>query len=366
MGPPAIGLGRLMWIAVVLWAASNAFVTVISRVATWEGNASYTRMADLCRWDCGWYGSVLEHGYFSAPAPSGEANWPFHPLFPATAYPLWRWFKLSAPASMVLTSKIELLFAIYSFLLLISDQLETTNDVLLAGSLVAFNPYIVYAHAGYAEPLYFGLIALAFYFASKRRWILSGAMGGLASATRLVGAVFTASYCFLWGRDWKYHRPGRRLDLHSLIGLLLCPLGTALFMLYMYRHIGDALVQQHVQVGWHKTPGNPLHTLWLAFLTRPWPRVWGLMVALAIALSGWLVCVRKAELGIFLALSVLIPFSASYVGAPRYIWWEPPFLYAIYGILKRCRGLWPIYLAFASGAAAFMIVEWFSGHNFVV
>lgn len=196
---------KLFAVAAVLWIASNVFVTGIATIATWEGNASYRRMASLCRLDCNWYASVLELGYFRTPMQSGAANSLFHPLFPLSAYPLHKWLKLSLPGSLVLTSKLELLLAIYSFLLMSHSEMETSTDLFVAGSIVAFNPYIIYAHAGYAEPLYFSLITLGFYFASRAKWISAGTAGGLASATRLTGFLFTASYLIYWlrGENWR-------------------------------------------------------------------------------------------------------------------------------------------------------------------
>jgi len=38
----------------------------------------------------------------------------------------------------------------------------------------------------------------------------------------------------------------------------------------------------------------------------------------------------------------------------------------VYRLLRRSTGAWLIYSAFAGGMAAFMVVEWFSGHNFVI
>ncbi len=357
------GLGRAailaqpLWIAFVLWLASNIFVTGISKMATWEANAHYSRMANLCSWDCPWYASIVESGYSTATTPNpAYPKWSFHPLFPLTAYPLHRWFKLSLYGSVVLASKLELLLAIYAFLLLVSKDTETTADRWRAASLVAFSPYVIYGHAGYAEPLYFSLIALAFYFASRHRWLASGAMGGLASATRFVGFLFTLSYLIVWVKDGNWRFWQRKLDLDRMIGLLLCPLGTALFALYMYHRIGDALVQQHVQVAWGKLPGNPLDMLRLSLLTSGWSFVWGVMVAVALAFSIWLVYLRKPELGVFLAISILIPFSATWVATARYLWWQPPFLYAVYRALDRSTGLWLTYTAFTSAMAGFLVV----------
>lgn len=357
-------------IALVLWGASNLFVTAIASVATWSGSASYGRMADLCRWDCTWYASIVEQGYSEAPlSASAEANWVFNPLFPMTAYPLHKWFKLSLRGSVVLAGKLELLLAIYAFMLMLSDETDTTTERYRAGALVAFNPYVIYAHAGYAEPLYFALIALGFYFANRRQWVLAGAAGGLASATRVVGSLFAGSYVVSWLRAEGWRAPWRKLGLNVIVGLLLCPLGTAFFMLYLYHHMGDALALQHGHVAWGRALRNPLDTLWLCLLQPHWTRVWGAMMIAAFLVSAWLFKARKPELGVYLALVLLLAALSpmpGYWGVARYIWWQPPFLYPLYRIVRRSDAAWTAYLALASGMAAFMVVEWFTGHNFVV
>jgi len=361
-------LGRnTLVIAIVLWIASNVFVTGVATVATWEGIAQYKRMANLCRWDCGWYSSVVDAGYhFTSPFGNGAANWPFHPLFPITAYPLHKWLKLSLPGSVVLASKLELLLAIYAFLLMLSDQLETTSDYARAASLVAFNPYLIYAHAGYAEPLYFALIAFGFYFAGRQRWITAGAMGGFASATRVLGVLFCFSYVIAWLKEQQWRFSFRKLRLNAMVGLLLCPLGTALFTIYLHSRMGDALAWEHAHVAWGKQPGSPWKTLQLCFTQPHWPQVWGVFMVAAFVASAWLFKLRKPELGLYLALVALVAVSTGYWAVARYIWWQPPFLYAIYRLLRRNSGAWLIYVAFASGMAAFMVIEWFSGHNFVI
>jgi hypothetical protein len=361
------GLASRFSIALVLWLGSNALVTMVAKLNTWEAGPNYKRMSSLCIWDCWWYRSVLESGYDKvAHGWNGMANWSFHPLFPLTAYPLRYWFKLSPSGSLVLASKLELLLAIYAFILLVSDRAETSADYFRAGSLVAFNPYIIYAHAGYAEPLYFALIALAFFFAERRRWILSGAVGGLASATRIVGCVFAGAYCLFWARDLKYRFAWRKIDLNAVIGLLLCPLGMGLFMLYLHFRMGDALALEHGHIAFGKMPGNPVRVIWMALSTSQWPFIWGIMAVTALLFSGWLMYLRKIELGMFLAISVLISLSAGWAGTPRFIWWQPPFLYAIYCLLKRHGGAWLVYTAFASALACLLVVGWLSGYSFLV
>ena len=353
-----------VWVAIVLWIASNLFVSVIGRIATWEQHAKYYGPADLCRLDCGWYSTIITDGYGKLPRPDGTSNWPFHPLLPLSAYPLVQWLGLPLGVGLVLASKLALLLAIYGFLLLLGQDTTTLADRVMAGSLVAFNPYVIYAHAGYAEPLYFAMLTFAFYFASRKEWIASGIAGALTSASRVIGFVFAVPYFVAWMNDCGW-RPRWR-DSKQLLGLLLCPLGTLLFMLYLYHHMGDALAQVHGNIAWNKSPGNPFAVLWHALQAHHWPRVWAVMAIASFAGSAYLFKLRKPELAIYLLISMLLSISGGYSALARYVWWQPPFICAIYYFLKRHSSWLPIYSAFSAGMASFLIIEWFSGHSFIV
>jgi len=373
---PASSAGRysrmssVIWVSLALWVASILFVNMVSRLATWEGMgiALYHGSADLCRWDCHYYAMVMEHGYGKTPVPpDGFADWPFHPVFPLTAYPFFHWFKLSYRTSMVFASRGTLLLAIFGFVLMARDPGDSTADHFRTGSLVAFNPYVIYAHAGYAEPLYFALFCFAYVLARRRQWIASGSVAAVLSVTRVVGFLFSLCYAVMWLRDPEARVNWRRTDLDRVIGLLLCPLGAAVFLLYMYHLTGDALAAQaHIHVAWHKIAGDPFSVLLMALHVHGWARVWGAMSVVGLLASAWLIKLGKPELGIFLAITILLALSANYWGTARYLWWQPPFLYAIHCFLKRHAGWWNVYIAFAAAMGAFMIIAWFSGHNFVV
>ncbi len=363
-------------VALVLWVGSNLFTYGFAKFATWEGAANYQHMSDLCRWDCDWYRSILQYGYFHNIAQARAfhpeqpdwlaVNWPFYPLFPLTAALLRGALRLSPAASLVLASKLELLFAIWAFLVMFSGELETTQDKVRAAALVAFNPYLIYAHVGYTEPLYFALIALSFYFASRSRWLAAGTMGGLASATRVTGFLFSVSYGMGWLRQHQWRFSWRNLHRNAVIGLLLCPLGMATFMLYLHARAGDVLAFKHAEISWGRTVGNPVSTLIFCFHQPHWLRVWAVMVVVGWLTSLWLFKLGKPEMGIYLALVLLLAASTGYWSMARYLWWQPPFLYALYRLLRRSGPAWLVYIALASGMAALMVVAWFSGHNFVV
>jgi hypothetical protein len=354
-----------IWIALVLWIASNGFVHMVAKIATWEGESKYAGIASLCQHDCGWYERVLTEGYDRSPRPDGGSNWPFHPLFPLTAYPLQHWLRLPPKLALVLASKLALLFAIYGFLLLVGTETDTLAERVFSGSLVAFNPYVIYAHAGYAEPLYFASLTGAFFFLQERQWASSGIAGALTSATRMIGFVFVLSYLTAWWKAGNARPIWRQSD--KILGLMLCPLGAVLYMAYLYRRTGDALAQVHSQVAWGKALGNPIQVLSEAYSLHHWPRVWAVMVIFSLLASIYLFALNKTELAVYLAASMLISLSGGFLSLARYVWWQPPFLCAIYYLLRRHSAWWAPYIAFTAGLSAYMIIGWWMlGHIFIV
>ena len=95
----------------------------------------------------------------------------------------------SAPSAVV-ASNFALYFGILAFLYMVRSRANSFRDTVLAGALVAFNPAIVYAHGGYAEPLCFALAAAGFGLLERRCWIEAGIAGGLLGAARPTGILF--------------------------------------------------------------------------------------------------------------------------------------------------------------------------------
>ncbi|HTV65640.1 MAG TPA: mannosyltransferase family protein [Bryocella sp.] len=358
-----------LWISAVTFLASCLFAYGFGQVAHWTTGARSTRLTDFCIWDCSWYSSIVSPGYDIAPRPgtSDSANWAFFPLFPLTARACKYALHVEAHTATVLTSKLEFFTAILAFLLWLGPYLETMHDRFLAAMLVAFNPYLIYGHAGYSEPLYFTLLCLGFWALERRNWILAGLLGGAVSANRIVGVVFAVVYAIAAVREVGLRGILRDRSLKVLIGLALCPLGLVLYSLYLYHLTGDALASLHVhKAGWHHTITNPFITMANSYHQHGWFRVWTVMALGGLAVSGWLMRRRHLEYGIFLALIILIAMSGGLVWAfPRYLWWEPPLLYAIFFWLRRSLPACMVYFAFAGGMASFMVIAWFLGTNIV-
>jgi len=376
---------RELLLAFVLLMASEFFVLLFAKVARWEldltGASKFAPaqlercrsgtgrpLDDACQMDCCWYTSIVRSGYDQEPAFGGgnRANWNFFPLFSMSAAPWYRTFIRESTHATVFASKFSLYFAILAFLFMVRGESEGLGDAVLAGSLVAFNPAIIYAHAGYAEPLYFTLAAIGLALLDRQRWIGAGLAGALLSATRMVGVVFGISYAIAALRTGAVPRALRQRRLAVLIGALLCPVGLSLFALYLYQHTGDALASVHIYVGWRISSGNPLIVLWEALREGQWARFWACVAVAGWTLSAWLFVQRQYEKAAFLALAILIPSTAEVVGMQRFVSWQPPTLYAVFLLLKR-HPRWRIpYFVFTGGMAAVMTLIWFLGGRSIV
>jgi len=357
-----------LWISAVLFVASCIFVYGFGQVAHWTEGAQSAKWTNFCLWDCNWYASIVGEGYWIAPNPGldNSANWGFFPLFPLTGSACKYLFHLDAHTATVLAAKLEYFTAIFTFLLWMGPRLQGLNERFLAGMLVALNPYLIYGHAGYSEPLYFTLLCLGFWALERQRWILAGLLGAGVSASRIVGIVFALVYAIVAVREVGLRGILRDRSSKVLLGLALCPLGLTLYSLYLYHHCGDALAFLHMQrVGWHHTITTPFMAVATSYQQHGWFRVWTLMAFGGLAVSGWLMR-RHPEYGIFLALTILIPMSqGSLWGFPRYLWWEPPLLFAIFLWLRRSLPACMVYFAFAGGMASFLVMAWFSGRGIV-
>lgn len=352
-------------LALALFVASCVFFALIAKLSAVEYGAQDASLSGSCRWDCGWYSTIVRNGYHLEPSehPKGDAaNWAFFPAFPLSAKLVSALSGFSPGVALVVTSKLFLFGSILAFL--IAAGKEYGPDARLpAAVLVAFNPYVVYGHAGYAEPLYFLLTTLAFLAVGSQRWVVAGIAAGALSATRLVGGFFGVVLLV------EYLRTGaianRRAWPALALALMLCPLGLAAYMAYLYVHVGDALAFKHVQVAWGREISNPFGNLIRGLRQGGWNTYFAGSALAAFAVCAWLAWRRHFGHAIFLAAVVLIPLSTGLTSLPRYIFWQFPFLFGLLGFLLAHRALKYLYLAFSSAMSAVLILAWFTGRSFV-
>lgn len=353
-------------LAVALFIASLCFFSFFATMSAGEYGASDISFAASCRWDCGWYSSIVKDGYHLEPIghPKGDAaNWAFFPAFPLAAKLIALLSGSQPGIALVITSKLFFFGCIFIFL--IAAKKEFGSDArLVAGMLVAFNPYVVYAHVGYTEPLYFFLTTLAFLAVGSQRWVMAGLASAMLSATRIVGIIFTFVLLVAYLRTGVL--ANRRLWPMLALALLLCPLGLAGYMAYLHAHVGDALAFMHVQVAWGREIQNPVNVVLAGLHRGGWSRYFVLCALAGLGMGCWLIMRKRYGHALFLIGTVLIPLTSGVDSMPRYVFWQFPFLFGLLELLLAKRILMQIYLVFTSAMSGFVILSWFIDKRFVI
>lgn len=355
--------GRTVVVAVGFWLASLALFMVVSAFARLGLGVQEDT---VCRLDCQWYQSIVMQGYDVEPhghAKGDAANWAFFPLHPLAARGLGWLTGLAPDSALVWTSRVFLLLGIAAFAVAAQRRFGR-EAVVPAAALVAFHPYLIYAHAGYTEALYFFLSTVGFMAASYGRWLTAGVAGALLSATRLVGVVFGAVLAWaLWcHKVWRSPQEAWR----GILALALVPLGLASFMAYLSWRTGDALAFMHVMVAWGREPSNPVSWLWQGLSGQGWGQFFALAAVLGLAMSVWLWRRGWVAEGFFLAVVTLVPLATGLDSLPRYVSWQFPFLWGALELLRRWSALSLPVMAFSGAGAACIVLAWFFGKGFVI
>ena len=322
-------------------------------------------LPQLCQFDCQWYATILLDVYDLAPYAhdnGNAANWAFFPLLPLGTMlmdELWPGGPLQAAfllSNLALFGSLWLLYR-YARLRLGWDE-ENARFAVLA---LAFSPVSLYFSIPYTESL-FTLAALAsLYFAAGGRFVSGGLAAAAASATRATGPFLVFPFLLL---VLQRFRPFELLSLRpgterAILGIMLVPLGTFLFMLFLHFHMGDAFAFKNIQIAWARIPGNPFSVLWLALAGGdPYLTYCALAGLGGLALAVYLALQRLWPESLLLVLGTLLPLSTSVQSLPRYVMGLFPVYLALALLTARHRALRAPLLALFATLGAFLTLSW--------
>ncbi len=311
---------RLLLISCFAFVINQAFEFFILTV----NGAGYL---DLCYWDCPWYASTVQHGYDFAPhghERGDAANWAFFPALTIVARWVTQLFSLSAPVALIVTSKLFFLAAIFSFLKL--SQIYTPRvSPSLCAALLALNPYSLYGNVGYTESMFLLFSCVSLTALRQGRFVSAGLVGAVLSAVRPTG-VFIALALLATGLK-SQAKASSEERLQMLLGILLAPLGLALFMVFLYWRMGDAMAFSHVQIAWERVPSNPFMHLLSGLLAQNISiQLWAWMSVVALLMIAYLLWRKEYALAMFSLGATLLPLATGLVAMPRYLWWQAPLL----------------------------------------
>lgn len=309
-----------------------------------------TVFSSMARWDSVHYLGIANEGYVGGPGEDTEIRSGFFPLYPFLIRLLS--FGGAHPAAALIAGYVisigSYLVALWLLYRLVMVEVGKESVARATLILLACSPFAFYFVAVYTESLFLALIIGAFYAARTGHWAWAGALGALASASRVPGIAVLGPLVVLYFYGPRADRPplprvsGMRAMLPryaprwDVLWLALVPLGIGAYSAYLARARGDGLAWLHSQ-GEQGVTGQhsffPFQGIWegadrffteLALLASKDPTTivkidvfvnFGALVLIAIGIVGvW----RK--LGFAYAACALafiaVPLSATTIGDP--------------------------------------------------
>lgn len=262
--------------------------------------------------DARWYATIAADGYERrAFDERRQSNWAFFPLYPL----LWRYASAltgELPFTGMALSNLFLLAALVLLHRLVRQFGYAAEVADRSVFYVAAFPSSYFFSLPWTESLFLCLSVGSIYAAKRDRWWAAGAVGALATATRVSGLYLIPVLLILY-----VQRHGPRMRA-SALSLLLVPAGVAAFALYLYVITGNPLAFKDILVTWGRRSGfflNPLAEYLSSAheVGMPW-NLRGLNFAvgvLALACVCELLRRREWALGFYALASVFTPLSTS-------------------------------------------------------
>src|SRR5258708_5827313 len=172
------------------------------------------------------YLSIVQNGYL-------PLQYFFFPVFPI----LMRFFSVNV--GLFVSNLFFFLALIGIYKLVILDYEEKVAKLVIILLLLFSTSF--YFGVYYTESLFLMLIIWAFYFARKKNFLLASLIATLGSATRIIGVVMFPVLIIEYFLSRKEQKPRN----WTLASILIAPLGLLIYMYYLFKKTGDALIFLH-------------------------------------------------------------------------------------------------------------------------
>ncbi|MCI7382760.1 MAG: hypothetical protein SPI21_07375 [Hungatella hathewayi] len=324
---------KKIYIDIITMALISVLLSRIFMYFIWLNIGSKnTFFNDINPWDAGWYHSIVKNGYALYPTehPEGNAaNWAFFPLMPMLIRGICYIFPFSpyiigSVANTVIFTCALIMAGIYVF--------QTTQNEVYAKYFIilySFGIYSIYFSALYTESLFFLEIVCFFYFMRKKNYILMGFFGALCSSSRNVGVFLVFSIATFYTENYIIKNKSFHIidwlitalkQPRLVFGVALIPSGIFIYMLYLYRLMGDPLAFMHIQRAWGRNMQNPFRILISAITNINSNQFYLAVFALVWFYSTFKLLKKKLYPECCLSIILLlIPLSTGIDSIPRYM-----------------------------------------------
>ena len=183
-------------------------------------------------------------------------------------------------------------------------------------------------------------IVLFFYFSQKKQWLIAGLMSAFASATRIVGCTLVFALIIELYLDYKNKntvidrkKAGiwqnvRDFVVHfiktpkEILSVMLCPLGTFIYMTFLRFFCGDVWAFMHVQIAWREDSYFPvIGVMWKACTGQIEPRYtyMGWFCIAAFAVYAYMIYRKYYSMAFFGIIALLVPLTSHVMSTCRFI-----------------------------------------------
>ena len=292
----------------------------------------------FARYDSGWYYQIAKSGYHFAPGgPSAGIGKPgkiaFFPLYPLTMRYTGRLFG-SDPGDLylagILVSWISFMAAMVGLYFLARLDLPR-HQAERAVLLTAIFPFSFFFGLVYTESLFLLLTILSFYAFRTRQWMLGGATGALATATRVNGILMLPALVWI---AFRAVQPTARDRTMAAIGLLCVTAGIGGYSLYVYQLSGNPFEWVATIQRWGYDTGgapwtapamliynlvtNPYEYL-VSHPMAPYDTLYGVTAIAFVLLTPFVWMKFGAAYGVLMLLNLWLPLSSGvFEGLGRY------------------------------------------------
>ena len=374
--PRAIGLRVPLAVTIALIPVAFILIGLVIRYFAYASVVSDETITGfpmgLCRWDCGWYVYMAEHGYHGFPTPGQNAagNWAFFPLMPMV---VGAFRAFTHMPTMPLATGISIAMSYATSVLAWPLLGRNLRAYTLFSAYLLAGPFSIYFTTFMTEAAFILLTTGVLLALERKAYLAAGLVAGLLSATRIVGVVMSVAMLVqLFAEHRAANRPLRSFVPDVLkrpdvvLGLLLAPLGAFVYMAFLNWWIGDGLAFLHVQRAWARAYGNPLTFVWDALTDFPkaglvptFPQQLAVAVITGYALMGVLAWRRKWAGATFSLISLTIPLFAGMASTLRFTAALAPLAIEGAKILGANR------IVFALALVGFLVADYFVTTNWI-
>lgn len=294
-----------------------------------------------------------------------QAFFPFYPQLIKFFQPFFKSFNLQESNSFILSgifiSSACFIFCLYFFGRLFREEGEEEKTIRKALLFLVLFPTSFYFISVYTESVFLFLVLLAFWLAKKRKWLLAGLIGGLASYTRLAGVFLLPALLYeyydeesrrtmkerviavkqrVFHFDIKYlplFLKSRLRHIQNIFFISLSSWGLIYYMSYLKRTVNDPFYFIKVQPGFGAQRSiNRLIMLyqvfwrylkmiftvdcsdWIYFTV--WLELLIGLLFIGLLILGWTKFKLKKSWMIFATLAYVLPtLTGTFSSMPRYI-----------------------------------------------